>query len=218
MARAKRGFLDKGDVVYFWDKSNQTFQNKVKGAVKVEWTTADYLVPDEGLDAWGSEIPGDEESNKAAIAHHNYVVALPQFGNMIAAFSLSKTQVKRAKDFNAMIRLANLPMYARIFTAVTDMETSDGNSWANIKFKPKGVIQSKEDFLMFEEMHKAYKSDGFMVDQSDAGVDGGVDGADGQADSGPSDGGDLAADGEPDGGDPGADPVPDGGDDVVDGQ
>lgn len=168
MARAKRGLLDTGDVVYFWDKPNQTFENKVKGAVKVKWTTEDYLVPDEGLDAWGSEIPGDKESNKAAIAHHNYVVALPQLGNMIAAFSLSKTQAKRAKDLNAMLRLANLPMYARIFTATTDMETSDGNTWANVKFKPKGVLQCEADFVMFEEMHNGYRSDGFVVDQSDA--------------------------------------------------
>ena len=166
MARAQRAVRDNGDIVYVWDKPNQKFENKVKGAVKVTWTTGDYLVPDAGLDAWGSEIPNDKDSGKAATAHHNYVVALPDYGNMICAFSLSKTQAKRARDLNALIRLANLPMYARVFTCTTDMETGDGNSWANVRFKGAGEIQVEEDFLMFEKMHQGYKSDGFTVDQS----------------------------------------------------
>lgn len=167
MARAQRGTTGNGDVVYYWDKPNTDFENKIRGISKVTWTTEEeYLVPDQGLDAWGSEIPGDGDSGKAATAHHNYVVALPTFGNMICAFSLSKTQAKRARDLNAMIRLSNLPMYARIFHATTDTEQKGDDSWANVRFKAAGTLQSEDDFLMFEGMHQSYRSDGFTVDQS----------------------------------------------------
>jgi hypothetical protein len=94
---------------------------------------------------------------------------------MIAAFSLARTQAKRAKDFNAMIRMAQLPMYARIFTATTDVEAGDGNTWCNVKFKPAGVLQDADAFAMFEGMHEHYKGQGFTVDQSDEDTGEGTD-------------------------------------------
>lgn len=162
LARAKK--TAKG---YAWDKPNQAFENRIGGKVKVEWKTGTIIGEDDNLDQWGSEIPGDKDSGIAATAHHNYVVSLPDHDGMIAAFSLARTQTKRAKDLNAMLRMAQLPMYARIFTATTDTEAGDGNTWRNVKFKPVGVVQDKDAFEMFEGMHEHYKGQGFTVDQSD---------------------------------------------------
>ena len=39
------------------------------------------------------------DSGIAATAHHNYIVSLPSAGGLLAAFSLSKSQAKKAKDF-----------------------------------------------------------------------------------------------------------------------
>ena len=167
MARAKRGLLDNGDVAYFWDKPNQDFPNKIKGLKDVIWHTTEYLVSDSGLDAWGSEIPGDKDSGKAATAHHNYVVSLPDFDDMIVAFSLSKTQAKRARDLNALIRLSKTPMFGRVFSASTDTETKGADSWANIKFKPAGYLENQANYPLFKEMNKGYAAEGFTVDQSD---------------------------------------------------
>lgn len=165
MARAKRTIVE-GDVRYIWNKPGETFENRIGGKIKVSWTTeAEGLIPEQGLDAWGSEIPTDEDSGKAATAHHNYVVALPDHGNMIAAFSLSRTQVKAAKDFNAMIRMANLPMFARVFIATTYDQSGGENTWKNLKFKPVGVLQDKSIYDMFKGMHEHYAGKGFNVDQ-----------------------------------------------------
>lgn len=169
MARAKksRDLTKDGDPIYVWDKPGETFKNKVKGAVAVEWTTeVDGLIPTKGLDAWGSEIPGDDESGKAATAHHNYVVCLPDNGNMIAAFSLSRTQVKAANDFNAMLKMANLPIYARLFTVATYEQTKGGDTWANLKMKPAGVLQDEETFNMLKDLHEQYVGGKFEVDQT----------------------------------------------------
>lgn len=167
MARATRGILDGGDVVYFWDKPNQEFTHKLGGRLEVTWKTGAYLVSDQGLDAWGSEVPGDSNSGKAATAHHNYVVSLPDYDDMIVAFSLSKTQAKRARDLNALIRLSKLPMFGRVFSATTDTETKGDDTWANIKFKPAGTVASAESYSMFKDMNKGYAERGFTVDQSD---------------------------------------------------
>lgn len=171
MARAKRKVVN-GEVRYMWNKPGQTFENKVGGKVKVEWTTEENgLIAEEGLDGWGSEIPSDEDSGKAATAHHNYVVSLPDHGDMIAAFSLSRTQVKSAKDFNAMIRMANLPMFARVFIASTFDQSGGDNTWKGLKFKPVGVLQNKDLFDMLKGMHEHYAGTGFNVEQDKGGDD-----------------------------------------------
>ena len=169
MARAKksRDLTPDGDPIYIWDKPGQTFVNKVKNAVPVEWTTeANGLIPTQGLDAWGSEIPGDDESGKAATAHHNYVVCLPDNGNMIAAFSLSRTQVKAANDFNAMLNMATLPIYARLFTVSTYEQSKGGDKWANLKMKPAGVSQDEALYNTLKTLHEQYVGGKFEVDQT----------------------------------------------------
>jgi hypothetical protein len=169
MARAKKSkqLTADGDPLYIWDKPGETFKNKVKGVVDVEWTTeADGLVPETGLDAWGSEIPGEDDSGKAATAHHNYVVCLPDNGNLIAAFSLSRTQVKAANDFNAMLNMATLPIYARLFTVTTFEQTKGGDKWANLKMKPAGVSQDEPLYLKLKALHEQYVGGKFNVDQT----------------------------------------------------
>lgn len=169
MARAKKSknLTADGDPLYTWDKPGETFKNKVKGAVSVEWVTEkDGLIPEHGLDAWGSEIPGDDESGKAATAHHNYVICLPDNGNMIAAFSLSRTQVRAANDFNAMLKMATLPIYARLFTVTTYEQTKGGDKWANLRMKPAGVLQDETTFNMLKDLHEQYVGGKFEVDQT----------------------------------------------------
>lgn len=166
-ARKSRDLTPDGDPIYVWDKAGETFKNKVKGVVDVEWTTEkDGLIPTKGLDAWGSEIPGDDDSGKAATAHHNYVVCLPDNGNMIAAFSLSRTQVKAANDFNAMLNMATLPIYARLFTVTSFEQTKGSDQWANLRMKPAGVSQDERLYLTLKTLHEQYVGGKFEVDQA----------------------------------------------------
>jgi hypothetical protein len=172
MARAKKGKVD-GKTVYLWDKPNQTFVNKVDGKHKVEWTTGEYLVADEGLDAWGSEIPGNEDSGKAATAHHNFLVILPDHGNMVAALSLSRSQVRKAEDLNGILTMkgsAGLPLFVNLFEFTTiDVTNKEGQQYKNYKFRPAGLIPD-EWFATYEATFKRFTSTGWEVEQSqDAG-------------------------------------------------
>jgi hypothetical protein len=165
LARAKPVHAN-GRVRYQWDKPNTTFQVKVEGKIAVEWKTGTY-VDEDGLGEWGSEVPGDPESGPAATAHHNYVVALPTFGNMIAALSLSRTAAKRAKDLNAMLKLGNAPLFARVFTVETVDDSADDHEFKNYKFRPNGFVEREEDFAFFRDIAKSFTDKGFVVDQSD---------------------------------------------------
>jgi hypothetical protein len=127
----------------------------------------------EGLDAWGSEIPGNEDSGKAATAHHNFLVILPDHGNMVAALSLSRSQVRKAEDLNGILTMkgsAGLPLFVNLFEFTTiDVTNKEGQQYKNYKFRPAGLIPD-EWFATYEATFKRFTSTGWEVEQSqDAG-------------------------------------------------
>ena len=164
MARAK-AVIEEGRVRYKWDKPGQTFATKIKGIVATSWTTKEY-VDEDGLDAWGTQIKGDPDSPPAASVHYNYLVALPDLGNMVAAFSLAKSSVKRAKDLNAMLEMSQYPCYARLIRCTTEPEKNDaGQEFFNVRFKPAGLVQDENLFNWAKTQHEYYAKSGFIVDQ-----------------------------------------------------
>lgn len=165
LARAKPVKTEDG-VRYKWDKPNSTFEVKVEGKTKVTWKTKNFIDED-GLDQWGSEIPGDKESGIAATVHHNFVVMLPGFDNALAAISMSRTAVGPAKDWNAILKRSSAPIFARVFNVTTFEDHRDDNKFGNYKVLPAGFA-SDEDFLStYEPAAKAFMGKGFTVDHSD---------------------------------------------------
>jgi len=165
MARA-RPTQHGGRTRYEWDKKDSAFEVKFKDGPKVTWKTKTY-VDENGMDKWGSRIPGDDDSGPAATAHFNYVVVLPDHGNMVAALSLSRSQVKRAKDLNALFKMGNLPFFARYFEVETTGEKNDDGDYFNYKFVPAGVLEDANLFTHCKAMHDGFVESGYTVDQSD---------------------------------------------------
>lgn len=177
LARAKP-VVENGVTRYKWDKPNSSFEVKVGGKIKVVWKTKEYIDQD-GLDQWGSEIPGDAESGIAATAHHNYIVVLPSKDDMVAALSLSKSQVKKAKNFNSLLKLGSAPMWARLFTTqIVDEQRSATEKYKNVDLKSAGFV-SEEQFARYSDMAKSFQTKSFVIDQSDE--DQGDNGADKRA-------------------------------------
>jgi hypothetical protein len=166
LARA-RPVVVNGQKRYAWDKANQSFDVKVGGKVKVTWKTKEYVDQD-GLDQWGSEIPGDKESGIAATAHHNYVVVFPTLDNLMAAFSLSRTAAPRAKDLNAMLKMGKAPVFARQFNVFTTDEKNDQGEFANVKFEGAGFV-AEDQFNFYRSTYASFAGKTINVDQSDGG-------------------------------------------------
>lgn len=165
LARAKPVQTPDG-VRYAWDKPNTTFDVKVEGVVPVKWKTKTYIDED-GLDQWGSEIPGQKDSKIAATAHHNYIVILPTQDDLIVALSLSRTAAPKAKDFNAMLKMGRGPLQSRIYTVETVDDARDGNDFKNYKFLQAGFVPDENDFKRYEAMAASFKSRNINVDQTD---------------------------------------------------
>lgn len=168
LARAK-AVKDKktGITRYAWDKPNQKFNVKVGGTTKVTWEIKKY-VDENNIAEWGSEIPGDKESGIAATEHHNYVVILPGVGNTVAAFSLSRTAAKKARDLNAVLKMdVSAPIFAKVFRVKTIDERNQANQgYKNVSFSPDGYLEPGSDLAKMAESC-AKGLDKFSFDQSD---------------------------------------------------
>lgn len=166
LARASAVQVD-GETKYAWDKPNSTFTTKIGGKKEVEWTTGLY-VDDEGhnLKEWGSSDPDDPKSPPAAAVHHNYIVRLPEHGNMIAAMSLAITKVGRAKDFNAMLKLGNAPIFARKFLLSTEDDNRDAGEFANVRFRPYGYV-TEDEMKDNEEVIKSFANINVTFDRTE---------------------------------------------------
>jgi hypothetical protein len=169
LARAKP-VREKGATRYKWDKPNQTFDVKVGGKVKVQWKTKTYIDED-GLNEWGSEIPGDKESGIAATAHHNYAVLLPTMDNVVAALSMSKSGVRKAKDLNAALKMdTSAPIWEKVFELETVEEVGQGGPterYSNWSMKPAGYIANDALVTLTKTIAASFVERGFTVDQSD---------------------------------------------------
>lgn len=166
LARAKPVQDGDNGVRYMWDKQNASFEVKVGGKVKVVWKTKKFIDED-GLDQWGSEIPGDADSSIAATAHHNFIVMLPDHGNMVAALSFSKSQVKKAKDWNAILKLSPAPIFARLFNVTTVDEKNDQGDFKNFDVKPAGFVEEGDFNNTYKPAALSFVGKVVSVDHSD---------------------------------------------------
>jgi len=154
-------------VRYEWDKKDSTFENKIKGVLPVTWHTKTY-VEDNGMQKFGSGDVNDPDSHPAATAHHNFIVSLPDHEMLVAALSLSNTSVKKAKAFNAMLKIIprGVPMFSRVFSLTAVDETNKANQkYKNYNFKPAGDA-SQDEFDVSRSLFEAFKNTGYVVDQS----------------------------------------------------
>ena len=167
LARASAVLVD-GETKYAWDKPNTVFDNKIGGKKAVKWETGIFVDDeDHDLKSWGSSDTDDDKSPPAASVHHNYIVRLPEFGNMIAAMSLSITQVKRAKDFNAMLKLGTAPIFSRKFILSSEGDKNDNNQdFFNVRFRPYGYVTEAE-MAANEDVIKGFENINLKFEQTD---------------------------------------------------
>ena len=169
-ARAQKVMVD-GEAQYEWDKQGQTFENKIKGVLPVSWTTMRYVSGNQ-MDKFGSSDVNDAESVPAATAHFNYVVLLPDHDNIVAAVSLSNSAHKRAKKFNALLKMpSKFPTFARVYAITSDDCTNPaGQIYKNWVFKPAGNV-AEDLFPITLDLFKQFDRESFVVDQSRADSD-----------------------------------------------
>jgi hypothetical protein len=157
-----------GTTRYKWDKPNQTFVDQLKDArgkvTPVEYQTKEYIDED-GLGDWIDDAP------PAATLHYNYVVCLPDHDWEMIGLSLSKSQVKKARQWNTMIQQRQqkkIPVWGTIFSIKSTPEQSGDNIYANFDIGIESPIPNDPELMSkLHELYKFTSSRGLAVDEED---------------------------------------------------
>ena len=162
-----------------WDKPNQDFEDKIDGKTPVKYHTKNYIDED-GLDQWGTQLPGVPDSPPAATLHYNYVVVLPDRNYEMVLMSFARTQINPGKQLNSLLGFGNAPIFARRFKMETFIDTKGENDFANWRVSNAGVmLPTNPKFEELKDLHEHMKSKNLIIDD-EAGVDEAGEASDGK--------------------------------------
>lgn len=154
-----RGILARAEDGVHWKPAEGEWEVKLKGIPKpVKWVINKPTVRESGLAEFGTSNPGDPDSKPAATLFHEYLVYLPDNpGISPVLMSLARSQVRKAKDLNTKVELANQPIQAMRFKAgIIDDKGVEG-PFFNYIFTMDGWA-SEEDFVRCVGLSKKYSS------------------------------------------------------------
>lgn len=127
-----------------WDKPDTEFTVELKNVGKVTWNT-DKDVPSSGLLEWGSSNPKDKDSHPAATLQYEYLIyMLPDGDFSPVVFSLYRTGIDTAKDFNTMLHTLRRPMQSVRVLANSRIERRAGNTFYMWNFALGGFVSAPQ--------------------------------------------------------------------------
>jgi hypothetical protein len=97
-----------------------------------------------------------EENKPTCGLYYNYVSLVYPRMELIVV-SMKSTALKVARSWNSMIRLTNLPMFAKVYNISSAEETKNQNTYSQFKIAPKKYVD-QEFFAaaktFFEDLHE----------------------------------------------------------------
>ncbi len=176
-ARARKVITPEG-ARYAWNVPGAVIEDKIGGVAPVKYTLGKYI-EDDGLGEWGSQIPDDENSPPAATAHSNYIICLPDLGNQLIAISLSRSADSVARQFNTLLKMGDVPEFARIYNMSSFEDQHGDNRFANWQFSADWEpVPTEEEFLVLRELAKSLADKTVTVDFTDGDTESATTGGD----------------------------------------
>lgn len=171
-----------------WDEQfrNKTFEvspDKNRPRYKVKWETGVKVGRDEGLGAWGTMDPANEDSAPAATLSQVIVAVCPSMldlGPFVILLQRSGEPV--AKQLLSKIQVDSAPMFGQMYTMSSKTQPNkSGDNFFNYVFTKNGHVQTVEQYTRFREMHEAFAAMNLRFND---------EGADGEGDDNAATGGD----------------------------
>lgn len=157
------GILARADDGIHWSPSTGEFTvtlDKKDGGRTVTWKMA-KTVKESGLHEWGTsdpEAPGDKTKiPPAATLVYNYVLAFPDFPDMIpAVLSFQRSAVPAARRFNSKIQVnAESPLFRNKYLFTPVIERNQANKeFFNVSVTGAGTLDDQP--ALFEKYAKLY--------------------------------------------------------------
>lgn len=165
------GILARADDGMHWNPPNATFNvtlDKKDGGASVQWQTA-KTVPESGLAAWGTMNPADPSSPPAATLMYTYVLAFPEYPDLIpAALTFQRSSIKNGRKLNTKLKTVRTPLFgtAWTFSPVKD-KNSSGKEFFNVEATGAGLVGvdvgTPELYQQYRQMFEQFSNVGLQI-------------------------------------------------------
>lgn len=162
-----------------WSPPDQAFTVKVNKH-DVTWRTRPTVAAS-GLAEWGTMDPQDPQSPPAATVMYNLVAMIPAFPEYSpCVITLQRSAVRVARKLMGKLKLSQAPVYGLRFLMSSFKDSSSQGEFWNYKFQGTGLVESEEQFKIYEAMYERFKAEGLRIRdvegiQADATPEGGPD-------------------------------------------
>jgi hypothetical protein len=172
------GILARADDSVHWFPADQDFEvtlDRKDGGHKVIWRTA-KTVKQSGLAEWGSMNPNDPKSPPAATLMYNYLLAFPEYPDMVpAVFTFQRSGIKAARKLNTKIKTIKAPIYGVVYEFKSVMDDDGrGNDFFNVQAQAYGRVTDEEVYAMYKGIHEAYSDKGMNIRDLESAQDEGM--------------------------------------------
>lgn len=150
-----------------WSPSQGEFKVKLDrkdGGHEVTWRLAP-TVQQSGLANWGTMNPGDNNSPPAATLMFNYLLAFPDYPDLMPAIlTFQRTGIRAGRKFNTKLKTVRTPIFGSVyeFSSFVD-KNSIGQEFYNINVKGAGLVEDEGQYNMYKAMHQQFSAKGLNI-------------------------------------------------------
>jgi hypothetical protein len=165
------GILARADDGVHWSPSSGKFEvtlDKKDGGHKVVWEVAPTVL-ESGLSQWGTQYPGDSNSPPAATLMYNFVLAFPDFPDMMpAVLSFQRSSIKSVRRFLTKLKVAQGPLFSRKYTFSPFVDHNGaGKEFYNINVSGAGLVEDEDEYLRYKALHESFADKGLTVKEEE---------------------------------------------------
>lgn len=161
------GILARADDAVHWSPADTEFEVKLDakdGGHKVKWKTA-KTVTQSGLANWGTMNPNDPQSPPAATLMYNYVLAFPEFPDLMpAVMTFQRSSIKAGRQFNSKLMTVRSPIFGCVFEFSSEDTTNKrGQNFKNVSVVGAGFVTDKALYEQYRDLNRNFTETGLTI-------------------------------------------------------
>lgn len=161
------GILARADDGIHWQPAHGKFEvklDKKDGGARVTWETAE-TVKASGLAEWGTMNPDDSNSPPAATRMLNFVVAFPDFPDIIpAVLTFQRASIGHGRRLLGKLKAGRAPIFGRVFEiSAGDATNKSGNSFKVPALTGVGLVEDKDMYEGYRTLHENFSKSGLQI-------------------------------------------------------
>lgn len=139
-----------------------------KGTKEVTWKWGRSVTASRLME-WGSSDPGDSNSQPAATAMVNIVVALPDYPDLPpGVVTLQRSTMRPARKFMGQLKMVRAPSFGCKFNmSVISDRNKVGQEFKSFQFNPMGMVDNEQQFHLYRQYYETFKEMGLQIKDID---------------------------------------------------